>query len=159
MYILDKYRVWMLTFSDKMREKIAEAQHEYAEMLCDEIKTLAPVDTGAYRDSIKVSPTEWDGKTCKTVIYSDMLVGGDSEKWKDVPLGAFLEWGTGRMGAMSNTQNHGFPYRLTPWTYYNERYERWITTNGMVARPHFLPPMLLHKKDYKKYIRRAVRRK
>lgn len=156
-YTIQQYAVRMANFGERAKVSVAKAQHEFAEMICEEVKAGAPVDTGAYRDSIKVSPTEWKGDTCITRIFSDMLVGGENPKWQNVPLGALLEWGTGSVGASSNTQNHGFPYRMTPWTYYNKRYERWITTNGMIARPHFLPPMLRHKKDYKKAMRKAVR--
>lgn len=155
-YSINQYSKRLLAFGEKARDRVAKAQHEFAEMICEEVKALAPVDTGAYRNSIVVSSTEWQGNSCSTRVYSDMLVGGDSEKWKDVPLGCFLEWGTGSVGASTNTQNHGYPYRMTPWTYYNKRYGRWITTRGMVARPHFLPPMMLHKKEYSKKMRKAV---
>ena len=155
-YTIAEYDKRFIVLGNNLRARIADAQHRFAEMICEEVRENAPVDTGQYQNSIVVSPTGWQGNTCITRVYSDLLVGGDNEKWAKVPLGVFLEYGTGLKGEATNTQEHGFPYRQTAWTYYNERYDQWITTTGMIARPHFLPPMLLHRKEYTREMRRAV---
>ena len=155
-YTIAEYSKKLLVVGQKAKNRVANAQHEFAEYLCEEVKKNAPVDTGAYRDSIKVSETVWDGDTVTTSVYSDMLVGGDNPKWQNVPLGSLLEWGTGLKGLQTNTQNHGFPYRMTPWRYYYKKIGQWVTTIGMIARPHFLPAMLLNKRKYVREIRKAV---
>ena len=154
---IDDYCRHLLAFGRRARERVEVTQHSFAEMIRLEVQAGAPVDTGAYRNSIQVGATEWNGSRCTTRVFSALLVGGENEKWATVPLGAFLEWGTGFIGAMTNEQEHGYPYRMTPWSYYNTRYGRWVTTHGMVARPHWLPPVLFHRRDYIELMRRAVR--
>lgn len=99
-----------------------------------DILALAPEDTGAYKASIQISDVEHDGTKHSIKIYTNLSSG-----WKDVPLGCLLEWGTGKIGEETNNYDHGYPYRQTPWVYYNERYGRWVFTRGNKARPHFYP--------------------
>ena len=112
---------------------------------------MAPVDTGTYRSSIKISDVEHQGSLHSIQIYSDLNSG-----WKNVALGYLLEWGTGVKGESSNSYPHGYPYRQTPWVYFNERYGRWIFTYGCVARPHFYPGLHLNEGYFKEQIKKGV---
>ena len=148
---------WFIQFTDKLPEKLAEAQHAVAEDLCNRIKKDAPVRTGTYQSSIKTGPTEMKDGKISTEIYTDLLIGGNDEKWKDVPLGALLEWGTGLRGQATGRANaYGYTYRQTPWTYFDEERQQWVTTIGMVARPHFYTNLMSCKRKYKWMIRKAM---
>ena len=72
--------------------------------------------------------------------------------WKNVALGYLLEWGTGIKGEETNSYGHGYPYRQTPWVYYNDRYGRWVFTHGNIARPHFYPGLHLNRKNFENII-------
>ena len=98
----------------------------------EDLKDLAPEDTGAYKSSIKLSNVEHDDIRHSIKVYTNLPSG-----WKNVPLGCLIEWGTGVRGEQTNDFDHGYPYRQTPWVYYNKRYGRWIFTRGNKARPHF----------------------
>ena len=116
---------------DKFIMKIVDERIKEA---WEEIVLDAPMRTGNYISSIQVDePTEKDG-VITARVYTDLDSG-----WNGVPLGAFLEYGTGPKGKASNTQAHGYGYRDTPWVYYDEELQQFFTTEGHVARPHFFP--------------------
>ena len=122
-----------------LNDRIAKAQREVAEKIHSDVIDEAPLRSGDYLASIQLSDTKIRENTISTSVYSDLLVGGDNPKWSHVPLGCLLEWGTGIKGAMTNTYPHGYGYRMTPWVYYDEYLHQWVTTIGMIARPHFFP--------------------
>ena len=112
----------------------------------EDIKALAPVDTGTYQSSINLSKVVHDGTKHRIKIFTNLNSG-----WKNVPLGCLIEWGTGVKGESTNTYEHGYPYRQTPWVYFNERYGRWVFTHGNVARPHFVPGLYNNEKYFCQY--------
>jgi hypothetical protein len=116
-----------------------------------DILSLAPEDTGAYKASIKISPVEHNGSSHEIKIYTNLDSG-----WKHVPLGCLLEWGTGVKGESTNTYDHGYPYRQTPWVYFNERYGRWIFTYGNIARPHFIPGLYNNQSYFEKTVEEGI---
>ena len=136
-----------------LRDKIIDAKcikilKEAGEQVKNDIQNLAPVDTGAYRDSITTSDvSKIDDNTFYIKIYSNLNSG-----WKNVALGYLLEWGTGIKGEETNSYGHGYPYRQTPWVYYNDRYGRWVFTHGNIARPHFYPGLHLNRKNFENII-------
>lgn len=117
----------------------------------EDIKSLAPEDTGAYKASILLSDVQHNEDVHTIRIYTKLNSG-----WKNVPLGCLLEWGTGRVGEATNNYDHGYPYRQTPWVYYNERYGRWIFTNGNIARPHFIPGLYMNESYFEKTIEEEI---
>ncbi len=146
-------------WSKKLESKLIEAQKETAKAVYDDVVLSAPARSGVYKSSIKIGETEVDNTSIKTSIFTDLLVGGDNPKWANVPLGALLEWGTGIQGASTNTYPHGYGYRLTPWTYYDKYLHMFVTTDGMIARPHFLPSLMKNRISYLNNIRKAVKSK
>lgn len=120
----------------------------------EDIKSLAPVDTGAYRDSIQLSSVEKNNDIYSITIFSDLNSG-----WHNIALGYLLEWGTGIKGESTNAYDHVFPYRQTPWTYYNERYGKWIFTYGNIARPHFFPGLHLNDNYFKELVIKEIVKK
>ena len=148
-----KFNVW----GEKTIQKLAQAQAKVAKNIQDDVKAGAPIRSGAYQSSIKVSETKINNGVITTEVYSDLLVGGTNPKWAKVPLGCLLEWGTGIKGLSSNTFPHGYGYRLTPWTYYDEYLHMFVTTDGMVARQHFHTALMKNKPNYKRMIRKAMK--
>ena len=116
-----------------------------------DIRSLAPEDTGAYKESIQISPVDHKSNYHSIKIYTKLKSG-----WKNVPLGCLLEWGTGVKGESTNDYDHGYPYRQTPWVYFNERYGRWIFTHGNVARPHFIPGLYNNKSYFEKTVEEGI---
>lgn len=142
-----------------LEKRLIEAQQNTAQKIWEDIIAQAPTRSGVYISSIQVGKPKVENGKITTAIFSDLLVGGDNPKWAKVPLGALLEWGTGIKGASSNTYPHGYGYRLTPWCYYDKYLHMFITTDGMVARPHFYPSLAKNKKNYKDEIRKAIKLK
>lgn len=122
-----------------------------AKKIHNDICSMAPVDTGTYRSSIQISDVTHNGSIHSIEIFSKLNSG-----WNNVALGYLLEWGTGKKGESTNNYPHGFPYRQTPWLYYNERYGKWIFTTGCVARPHFYPGLHNNENYFKEQIRKGV---
>lgn len=133
------------------QDRVKSILSEAAEKIASDIKSLAPYDTGQYRESIKVGEVQNDGNKYSVEIYSDLPSG-----WKNVALGYLLEYGTGIVGEASNRQAHGYPYRNTPWVYYNKRYGRFIFTYGNIARPHFYTGLHLNEKYFKEKIKKEI---
>lgn len=139
-----------------VKDGAIKAQQETALQIQKDVKKLAPVRTGQYASSIKVSETVEHHGEFRTQIYTDLLVGGENPKWANIPLGCLLEWGTGIQGLHTNTYPHGYGYRLTPWCYYDEYLHMFVTTDGMIARPHFLPALDKNKSYYLKKIKEHI---
>lgn len=116
-----------------------------------DILALAPEDTGAYKASIKISDITHNGTSHSIKVYTNLNSG-----WKNVPLGCLLEWGTGVEGESTNSYDHGYPYRQTPWVYFNERYGRWVFTTGNIARPHFIPGLYNNEAYFKKIVEEGI---
>lgn len=143
-------------FGEKIERQVIQKQRECAEICQQYVKESAPIRTGRYAESIQVSDTTVNGGVIETKVYSALTVGGDNEKWKNVPLGCLLEWGTGIKGMATNQYNHGYSYRTTPWVYYDEYLEQWVTTSGIVARPHWYPASRRIVPVFKRKMREAV---
>lgn len=152
---LGELSVELKKYPKELESRLIQAQKEAAEKIRQDIVDLAPIRTGNYAASIKISDIERDRGKITTIIYSDLKVGGEG-KWKDVPLAAFLEWGTGKKGQDTNAYNHGYSYRQTPWVYYDEYLGQWVTTTGIVARPHFYPSLQKNITYYENKIKEAV---
>lgn len=140
------------------KKDLIEAQRNTAKKIWEDVIEDAPVRSGTYISSIKISDTVVTENKISTSIYSDLKVGGDNPKWQNVPLACLLEWGTGIQGAITNTFNHGYPYTLNPWTYYDKYLHMYVTTDGMVARPHFLPSLHKNESYYLEQIKEAMKK-
>lgn len=154
---IDELSEYIFKWGKITEEKMIKAHQDTAKKICEDAKGMAPIRSGTYVSSIKVGETQEQDGVYKTTIYTDLLVGGDNPRWQNVPLGALLEWGTGMPGAITNTYPHGYGYRLTPWCYYDKYLHMYVTTDGMVARPHFSPALFQNKDYYKEKIREAIR--
>lgn len=155
---IDRLSEELNVWTKKLEQKLIKAQQDTAKQVFNDVLNNTPIRTGVYATSIKIGETEVKDGTITTSVFSDLLVGGPNPKWAKVPLGALIEWGTGIEGSNTNTYPHGYGYRLTPWCYYDEYYHMYVTTTGMIARPHFQPALLKNKEVYIENIRKAVKK-
>lgn len=146
-------------WSEDLGKRLIVAQQNTAKKMHGDIVSEAPTRSGKYVSTIQIGETVVSKDKISTAVFSDLLVGGDNPKWAKVPLAALLEWGTGIMGSTTNKYPHGYSYRLTPWCYYDNYLHMFVTTRGMIARPHFHPSLQKNKKVYKEEIRKAVKNK
>lgn len=165
MYQIDDLTKWFGEYTQDVIKKLVEGQDKIAAELENDVKQRAFVPSEATRNpgqfskyisSIKKSPTSYDGHAISTTVGSDLVVN-DGSKWDGVPIGAFLEWGTGELGYTTNQFQHGFPYTLTgPWDL--ATYEQWFYTNtyGIPAVPHFHPAIMHIKPKWEKMIEEAI---
>lgn len=141
----DKY---LLGFGEGLRKNVVNNCRAFSSIAQEAVKGKAPVDTGRYRESIKRSVDE-DGNEITVTVYSDLLIKDiktteEATKWDNVPLGCFLEWGTGIRGYVTNEYDHGYPYTMD-----------WM---GMVAQPHFQPTYQEMRPAFKRMMRDAVKK-
>ena len=145
---------------DKKLEKLKQAQRDTAKVIWEDTVNEAPMEEANYISSIQLSDTEVKGDVIKTSVYSDLLVGGDIPKWQNVPVAAFLEWGTGPLGETTNDYQHGYPYTTDePWNFIAQMQFEQTGTWGMMARPHFYPALQKNIALYKDNLRKALKEK
>ncbi len=143
---------------DQKLDKLKQAQRDTAKEIWADTVNNAPLKEGGYIASIQLSDTELNKNVIKTSIYSDLLVGGDIPKWQNVPVAAFLEWGTGPLGESTNTYEHGYPYTTDePWNFIAQMQFEETGTWGMSARPHFYPALQKNIALYKDNLRKALK--
>jgi len=109
------------------------------------IRSKAPTNTGEYRESISVQKAEQKDDIITGKVYSNQKIGGTHPKWMNVALGILLERGTGPKGKATvdpRAAFEGLKYRDGKWCFYWKEKNRWVTTDGMPARHHFLPALL-----------------
>lgn len=142
-------------FISDLGVKLVEAQKHANDDMLDEVNKNIEIPEEArntqqfvtYSQSIKTKDPELKNGVIESSVYSDLLVGGTS-KWADVPVGAFLEWGTGRLGEASNNYDHGYDYTtIAPWDMHTWLQYQQVGSWGIVARPHFYPAFL-HGQNY-----------
>lgn len=140
-------------------EKLKQAQRDTAKVMWEDIVNEAPLKSGEYITSIKLSDTKVEGDVIKTSVYSDLRVYWP-KKGTNIPLAAFLEWGTGPLGESTNNYKHGYPYTTdAPWNYETEMQLILTGTWGMKARPHFYPALQKNISLYKENLRKAMKDK
>lgn len=166
MYKLEDLSFFVEKWNNKTRELIVKGQNEIAEQLERDVKTYAKIPSEAsrnrsqlasYIDSISKKPTEDNGDEVVSRVSSNMQV-----YWpkigQDVFVGAFLEWGTGRLGESTNDYPHGFPYTTDgPWDAYTQQQYNFTGTYGLPATPHFTPAINNIKPKYREMIRKAIK--
>ena len=140
-------------------EKLKQAQRDTAKVILEDTVNEAPLNVGGYISSIKLGDTDFKDDVIKTSVYSDLTVWWP-KKSMNIPLAAFLEWGTGPLGESSNDYPHGYPYTTDkPWNY--EAWAQFFDTGtwGMSARPHFYPALQKNIALYKDNLRKALKEK
>ena len=138
-------------FSERFIQNVIEAQKETAEIICDDVKRLAPKQTGKYAKSIKVGETSINRNKVATEVYTDATV--ISSKGKEYNLGFLLETGTN-------------PHLIVPvdakYLHFQidgkDIFTKMVYHPGMVAQPHFSVGLNMNRLVYKQKLNEAIRR-
>ena len=139
------------------------AQQAACQKICKDIKRLAPVDTGAYRDDIRVSPTESNGDTISTSIFSTMTLGNINKsgnptlpQWQDVPLALIIETGTQPHFITPRKPDGVLRWEDDDGTVH---YAKWVLHPGTKPNPHWTKVVTRTRDYYNKKINKAIRGK
>lgn len=152
-------------FLKSLDGKLIEAQNDATQYMFDNAKERIDIPLEArnisqflaYEQSLKMKSAEKDGNETESSVYSELLVGGDNPKWQNVPVGAFLEWGTGPMGENSNEFPHGYDYTTeAPWDLHTLAQCEQIGTWGITARPHLFPALVETEFKFASKVKEAV---
>lgn len=127
----------------KILNDLAKAQRETAESICKDAQSLAP-GNGEYKNSIKVTNTEMDGKKITTKIVTDVTVTAKSNG-NVYNLGALLENGT-MPHAIPNAFGWGDLFGYDSYMYKRTLDPNWHP--GFVSMPHFIPALNKNKLVY-----------
>lgn len=155
-----------LKYVKSLEEKLITAQQHATEAMLEDAKERIEIPSEArntqqfidYSNSIKLKNAEMKSGEIESSVYSDLLVGGDDPKWADVPVGAFLEWGTGPLGEESNLYEHGYDYTtISPWDRHTWLQLMQTGNWGITARPHLYPAFLHTHKILIENIREVVK--
>lgn len=133
-------------------KKLEETQRNTAETICEDVKSLAPSQTGAYRESITVKNTENNGNIITTGITTDITVTAKSSG-NTYNLGFLLETGT-EIHAIPNAFGWGDIFG-----YDSPQYERTLAKDwhpGFMSIPHFIPALNKNKELYFRNIKEVL---
>lgn len=108
---------------------------ETAYLLKAEAVARAPEDTGDLKRSIEVDILN-DGLTAIVTV--------------GVHYAIYIEFGTGIYAVKGNG-------RKTPWSYYSNKLDQWVTTRGMQAQPFWFPAIEIAQDYFKKEMRKLGR--
>ena len=152
-------------YIDTLKKSIIEAQQYATESMLQESKDRIEIPEEArnthqfitYQNSLQMKDAELNGSEISSSVFSDLKVGGDDPKWADVPVGAFLEWGTGPLGQESNLYEHGYDYTtISPWDYHTWLQYQQTGNWGIIARPHLYPSFIHTQPILKEQIKEAI---
>ena len=152
-------------FVRKMKLKLVEAQQHATEYMEKDAKDRIEIPPEArntnqfvmYENSLQTKNAQWERNEIHSSVFSELLVGGDDPKWKDVPVGAFLEWGTGPLGESSNLYEHGYDYTtIEPWDMHTWLQYMQTGSWGITARPHLYPALLHTYQIFEDNVKEAV---
>lgn len=137
-------------FVKSMTAKLVDAQSHATDTMKQEAESRIEIPLEArsieqfvaYSNSLKEKKSGWERNEMKSSVYSDLYVYWQ-KKGIDVPVGAFLEWGTGPMGEDSNDFPHGYDYTTdAPWDLHSHVQMIETGTWGITARPHMYPALV-----------------
>lgn len=113
-------QIYLNNIEDYVVDKVKQIVLDTTLLLHSEAVANCPTDQGALKNSIEWSLSD-DGLTGTVLVGQEYAV--------------YVEFGTG----IYATGPGGSKAKKIPWTYFNERYDRWITTEGMRAQPFWFP--------------------
>lgn len=141
-------------FTNKVIENVTKAQQETARTIWEDVINISSEkineNTGNYVSSIQVSPTEQNGNTIKTEIYTDATVstlGGATYN-----LGYLLENGTSPH-LIEPVNANVLHFQIGGEDIFTKR----VNHPGTTARPHFKPALEKNINTYLQNIDKAVK--
>lgn len=137
-------------YGDRVIDNLIKAQRDTAKDLLKDIKTSAPVNTGAYRDSIQMSDTTYDGNTIRTSVYTDATVS--DSLGREYNLGELIEYGT-RPHLIEPATKQVLKFTIDGKIIYASH----VFHPGTIANPHFQVSLQKNVPLYKYNIRKALK--
>ena len=162
---IESISVDISNFENRVIDNLIKAQKDTAQKIWQDVKALAPSNTGKYADSIKVSETEFKDDKITTFIYTDL-------KSEDgYYIGRMIEYGTGiyalqpHIGHTKTFIESKYNYWYVPARLVDRQIGRKITINGELfyiakpqpAKPHFIPALQKNIALYHENIRKAIK--
>ena len=117
-------------YGERVIDNLIKAQRETAKDLLKDVKLSAPVNTGAYRDSIQMSETTYDGSHIRTSVYTDATVMDSLGRTYN--LGELIELGT-RPHLIEPVKKQVLKFTIDGKTIFASH----VFHPGTVANPHF----------------------
>lgn len=137
-------------YGDRVIDNLIKAQRDTARDLLKDVKTSAPVNTGAYRDSIQMSDTTYDGNTIRTSVYTDATVL--DSLGREYNLGELIEYGT-RPHLIEPATKQVLKFTIDGKTIFATH----VFHPGTVANPHFQVSLQKNVPLYHFNIRKALK--
>ena len=131
----NKVRKALNRWGESIEADVKRIVVETANLLKAEAVARAPVDTGDLKQSIEVDILN-DGLTAIVTV--------------GVHYAIYIEFGTGIYAVKGNG-------RKTPWSYYSNKLDQWVTTRGMRAQPFWFPAIEIAQDYFKKEMRKLGR--
>lgn len=117
-------------YGDRVIDNLIKAQRNTAKDLLKDVKLSAPVNTGAYRDSIQLSETTYDGEKIRTSVYTDATVV--DSVGREYNLGELIEYGT-RPHLIEPARKQMLKFTIDGKTIFASH----VFHPGTTANPHF----------------------
>ena len=137
-------------YGDRVIDNLIKAQRDTARDLLKDVKLSAPVNTGAYRDSIQMSDTTFDGDTIRTSVYTDATVV--DSVGREYNLGELIEYGT-RPHLIEPARKQVLKFTIDGQTIFASH----VFHPGTVANPHFQLSLQKNIPLYEFNIRKAMK--
>lgn len=137
-------------YGDRVIDNLIKAQRSTAKDLLKDVKLSAPVNTGAYRDSIQMSETTYDGNTIRTSVYTDAMVYDSLGRGYN--LGELIETGT-RPHLIEPVRKQVLKFTIDGQTIFASH----VFHPGTVANPHFKLSLQKNIPLYEFNIRKALK--
>ncbi len=124
--------------------KIEKALGKSAKVVQAQVKALAPY--GSIKPTIKT----------RTKIKG---VGVEASIYTNLEYAPYVEFGTGSVGAGTYKYPAKIPlsYRGEPWVYFNEKYDTFLKTNGMEAKPFMYPGLKMSEAKAKRLFKAEIK--
>lgn len=148
---MNKLTLKLKKVEQNMIKHLVEAQRETANIVCEDVKKLAPKNTGRYANSIKVSETIITDGVITTKVYTDAKVVSSSGK--EYNLGYLLETGTSPH-IIEPVNAKALHFVIDGQDIFVKR----VQHPGTVAQPHFSLAKDMNRLVYKQKINNAIRR-
>ena len=142
-------------YGDRVIDKLIEAQSNTGYVVQQDAKFFAPINTGEYKQSIKLGKTKYDGATITTDVYTDATV--ETKAGIVYNLGYLLENGT-LQHAIPNAWGKGYTFGYTDdkGVYHKGTMDPdWHP--GTPEQPHMIPALQRNVRLYKANIRKAMK--
>lgn len=137
-------------YEERVIDNLIKAQRSTAKDLLKDVKLSAPVNTGAYRDSIQMSETTYDGNTIRTSVYTDAMVYDSLGRGYN--LGELIETGT-RPHLIEPVRKQVLKFTIDGQTIFASH----VFHPGTVANPHFKLSLQKNIPLYEFNIRKAIK--